>query len=377
MDEPGAGGQHGSVAVTPLSFQYDGLPARVVFGAGTLARLPEEAARLQLRRVLIVSTAGQRKLADRASALLRSLSAAVFAEAAMHTPSQVTEAALALASDLRVDGFVAIGGGSAIGLSKALALRTDLPQLVVPTTYAGSEATPLLGETVAGVKQTQRSPKIRPETILYDVELTVGLPVSVSMASGLNAMAHAAEALYAPDLNPLTNLMAEAALTALIDALPRIQARPDDLDARTAALGGAWLSGCCLGVATMALHHKLCHTLGGTFGLPHAQTHAILLPHALSYNLPFAPEALRTLARVFRHEDPARALEELARRLGLPRALRELGMPETAIDRAADLAVRNPYPNPRTLEREAIRGLLVRAWSGGFPRTPSVELADA
>jgi alcohol dehydrogenase class IV len=262
-------------------------------------------------------------------------------------------------------------------LSKALALRTDLPQLVIPTTYAGSEATPLLGETVAGVKQTQRSLKILPETILYDVELTVELPVPVSMASGLNAMAHAVEALYAPDRNPLTNLMAEGALTALIDALPRIQARPDDLDARTVALGGAWLSGCCLGVTTMALHHKLCHTLGGTFGLPHAQTHAILLPHALAYNLPFAPEALRTLARVFHQEDPARALEEFARRLSLPRALCELGMPESAVDRAADLAVRNPYPNPRALEREAIRGLLVRAWAGAFPLTPSVELADA
>lgn len=353
----------------PLSFQYDPSPARVVFGTGTLARLPEEAARLQLRRVLIVSTAGQQKHADRASALLGPLAPAVFAEAAMHTPSQVTEAALALASDLRVDGLVAIGGGSAIGLSKALALRTDLPQLVIPTTYAGSEATPLLGETVAGVKRTQRSLKVLPETILYDVELTVGLPVPVSMASGLNAMAHAVEALYAPDRNPLTNLMAEAALTALIDALPRIQARLDDLDARTVALEGAWLSGCCLGVTTMALHHKLCHTLGGAFGLPHAQTHAILLPHALAYNLPFAPEALRTLARVFRQEDPARALEEFTRRLSLPRTLCELGMPETAIDRAADLAVRNPYPNPRALEREAIRGLLMRAWAG--------ELANA
>jgi maleylacetate reductase len=362
--------------VKPLSFQYDALPARIVFGAGTLTRLPEEAARLKLRRVLIVSTAGQRTHANRAGALLGSLTAGVFTGAAMHTPGDVTEAALVLAAELRADGFVAIGGGSAIGLSKALALRTDLPQLVIPTTYAGSEATPLLGETVAGIKQTQRSPKILPETILYDVELTVGLPVPTSMASGLNAMAHAVETLYAPDRNPLTDLMAEAALTAFIDALPRIQARPDDLDARSVALGGAWLSGCCLGVATMALHHKLCHTLGGAFDLPHAETHAILLPHALAYNLPFAPEARRTLVRVFGQEDPASALAQFARRLGLPRALCELGMPEAAIDRAADLAVRNPYPNPRALEREAIRGLLVRAWAGAVP-LPGVELAHA
>jgi maleylacetate reductase len=353
--------------VKPLAFQYEGLPARVVFGAGALARLPEEAARLQLRRVLILSTAGQRAHADRIRALLGSLAADVFARAVMHTPGQVTEAALALVSHLQIDGLIAIGGGSAIGLSKALALRTDLPQIVIPTTYAGSEATPILGETLEGVKRTQRSVKVLPETILYDVGLTVGLPVHVSMASGLNAMAHAVEALYAADRNPLTSLMAEAALVTFIDALPRIQSRPDDPDARAAALCAAWQCGCCLGTVGMALHHKLCHTLGGTFGLPHAETHAILLPHALAYNLPFAPEAQRVLARTFSREDPAVALEQFTQRLSLPRALSELGMPETAIDHAADLAVRNPYPNPRPLERGALRGLLARAWAGDPP----------
>jgi maleylacetate reductase len=361
----------------PLTFQYDALPARVVFGVGAIARLPEEAARLRLHCALIISTAGQRKHAERVKELLGPVAAGVFANAAMHTPRQVTEAAMALVADLRVDGFVAIGGGSAIGLSKGLALRTDLPQIVLPTTYAGSEATPILGETVGNVKHTQRSEKILPETILYDVDLTVGLPVSVSMASGLNAMAHAAEALYAPDRNPLTNPMAEAALNALIGALPQIHDRADDIDARTTALWGAWLSGCCLGVTTMGLHHKLCHTLGGTFGLPHAETHAVLLPHALAYNLPFAPDAQRTLIRVFLDPNPARALAEFSHRLDLPRALRELDMPETALDDAADIAVRNPYPNPRPLEREAIRGLLACAWAGSSPLTQSMKDADA
>jgi len=363
--------------VKPLTFQYDALPARVVFGTGTIAQLPEEAARLQLHRALIISTAGQRRHAERLKELLGPLAAGVFANAAMHTPGEVTEAAMAQAADLRVDGFIAIGGGSAIGLNKALALRTDLPQIVVPTTYAGSEATPVLGETVANVKHTQRSEKILPETILYDVDLTVGLPVSVSMASGLNSMAHAVEALYAPDRNPLTNLMAEAALKALIDALPQIHNRADDIDARTTALWGAWLSGCCLGVTMMGLHHKLCHTLGGSFGLPHAQTHAVVLPHALAYNLPFAPDAHRTLIGVFREPDPARALWEFAHRLHLPRALCELDMPETALDSAADFAVRNPYPNPRPLERGAIRGLLARAWAGSSPLTQSTGFENA
>ena len=363
--------------MSPLSFQHDALPGRVVFGAGTLARLPEEAGRLELQRVLILSTAGQRAQADRARVLLGPLAAEVFAGAVMHTPVEVTEAALALISRLQIDGLIAIGGGSTIGLSKALALRTDLPQIVIPTTYAGSEATPVLGETLEGIKRTRRSLKILPETILYDVELTVGLPVHVSMASGLNAMAHAAEALYSADRNPLTSLMAEGALAALVDALPRIQSRPNDLDARSAALSAAWLCGSCLGAVGMALHHKLCHTLGGTFGLPHAETHAILLPHALAYNLPFAPDAHRILARTLHSEDPAAALEQFARRVSLPRALSELGLPEAAIDHAADLAARNPYPNPRPLEREALRALLLRAWSGDPPLTEPREFADA
>ena len=327
--------------------------------------------------MLILSTAGQRAHADRVAALLGPLTTDVFAGAVMHTPVHVTEAALALASGLQIDGLIAIGGGSAIGLSKALALRTALPQIVIPTTYAGSEATPILGETLEGVKHTQRSLKVLPETALYDPELTVGLPVHVSMASGLNAMAHAAEALYSGDRNPLTSRLAEAGLAAFVDALPRIQSQPDDLEARSAALCGAWLCGCCLGAVGMGLHHKLCHTLGGTFGLPHAETHAILLPHALAYNLPFAPEAHRILARTLHGKDPAIALEQFTRRLSLPRALSELGMSEAAIDDAADLAVRNPYPNPRPLQRAALRGLLARAWAGDPPLTEPQELVDA
>jgi maleylacetate reductase len=363
--------------VKTLDFHYEALPARVVFGAGAFARLPEEAARLRLRRALIISSAGQRKLAERVTELLGSIAAGAFSNAAMHTPCEVTEAAMAHVADFGVDGFVAIGGGSAIGLSKALALRTDLPQIVVPTTYAGSEATPILGETIGNEKRTQRSEKVLPETILYDVNLTVQLPVSVSMASGLNAMAHAIEALYAPDRNPLTNSMAEAALKALIDALPVIHDRADDIEARSTALWGAWLSGCCLGVTTMGLHHKLCHTLGGTFGLPHAETHAVLLPHALDYNLPFAADAERTLIRLCIDPDPARALAELSRRLGLPKNLSALGMPESAIDSVADMTVSKPYPNPRPLERGVIRDLLARAWREGFPVARSMKDTNA
>ena len=359
------------------SFQYESLPSRVVFGAGAIARLPEEADRLRMQRILVVSTAGQRKLAARVEGLLASRAVGTFSNAAMHTPREITDAASAQAEDLRVDGIVAVGGGSAIGLSKALALRTDLPQIVVPTTYAGSEATSILGETVANEKITQRSAKVLPETIVYDVELTIGLPMSVSMASGLNAIAHAVEALYAPDRNPLTNAMAETALGALIDALPEIHERSDNLEARSKALWGAWLSGCCLGVTTMGLHHKLCHTLGGTLGLPHAETHAVVLPHVLDYNLSQAPEAHRTLSRLWTDPDPARALAEFICRLGLPTTLSALGMPAHAIDRVADLAVSKPYPNPRPLERGPLRDLLAHAWADGFPLNRSMKDMNA
>jgi alcohol dehydrogenase class IV len=353
--------------VTALSFIYQASPARVVFEPGGLARLETEAARLDLDRVMVLSTREQRHHGERAAAALGARLAGIFSGAAMHTPVEVTIEALALARKAQVDGLVAIGGGSAIGLAKALALRTDLPQIVVPTTYAGSEATPILGETRDGLKTTQRSVKVLPEVILYDVELTLTLPVSLSVTSGLNAIAHAAEALYAQDRNPLIEAMAEEAVRVLAAALPRIRHEPEDLAARSEALYGAWLCGTCLGTVSMALHHKICHTLGGAFGLPHAETHAVMLPHTLAYNLPAAEDAGRRLSRALDGQDPALALDHLARGLGAPRALRDLGMAEEALDRAADLAVENAYANPRPIERSEIRAMLARAWSGHPP----------
>ena len=287
-----------------------------------------------------------------------------FAGAVIHTPVAVTLKALDVLRDVSADCLVAIGGGSTTGLAKALALRTDLPQLVIPTTYAGSEATPILGETQDGRKVTQRSMKVLPEVILYDVDLTLTLPPALSASSGMNALAHAVEALYAQDTNPIICLMAEAAIAALADALPRIVAAPQDREARSDALYGAWLCGACLGSVGMALHHKLCHTLGGTFDLPHAETHAALLPYAVAYNEAAAPAAMLRLARALGVSLPVRGLQDLGARLKVPSSLQALGMPESGIDQAADLALANPYWNPRPLERAAIRALLDDAWHG-------------
>jgi alcohol dehydrogenase class IV len=183
----------------------------------------------------------------------------------------------------------------------------------------------------------------------------------------MNAIAHAVEALYAEDGNPLTSLMAEEGIAALGRALPRIVVAPSDGPARHDALYGAWLCGTCLGAVGMSLHHKLCHVLGGSFDLPHAETHAIMLPHATAYNAVAAPEAMVRIARALGASDAAHGLHELAHRLGLPKTLAEIGMPESGIDRAADIAVQNAYANPRPVERASIRELIVAAYRGEPP----------
>ena len=349
------------------AFSYEALPVRVIFGVGAAAALPQEVDRLGLQRVMVISTAGRADQGRSVAKLLSHRVGAVCDAARMHTPVAVTEQVLATVERERIDGLVAVGGGSAIGLAKAVALRTDLPQIAIPTTYAGSEATPIIGQTQDGIKTTQRSLRVLPEVVVYDVDLTLGLPVAVSVASGMNAMAHAAEALYAQDGNPVIDLLAEEAVRRLVRALPLIVADPTDRAARSDALYGAWLCGTCLGAVGMSLHHKLCHTLGGGFGLPHAETHSVILPHALAYNLAAAPQARERLARAIGADDPAGGLHRLALTLGAPTSLQLLGLPAEAIDEAADLAMRNPYWNPRPFDRAALRALLARAWAGAAP----------
>jgi maleylacetate reductase len=348
-------------------FVYTGLPSRVVFGSGTIAKVGEELERLGVTRAMMLGTPAQRGEVERLANDLGSRAAGVFAGAVMHTPIDVTERALEATRAAGADGLVSLGGGSTIGLGKAIALRTDLPQLVVPTTYAGSEMTPILGETKAGVKTTQRTNKVLPETVIYDVDLTLTLPVGMSGTSGLNAIAHAVEALYAQDRNPVVSTFAEEGIRSLAEALPAIVGAPTDAKARAKALYGAWLCATCLGAAGTAIHHKLCHTLGGSFDLPHAETHAIVLPHAAAYVAPAEPEVMARIARALAAKDAPGGLYDLARAVGAPRALRDLGMPEDGVDRATDIALANPYWNPRPLERSAVRELLFRAWAGDRP----------
>ena len=346
------------------SFTHTALPMRVVFGPGSLARLPEEVAALGLTRVLVLCSPEQAATGQLVADALGDRAAGVLAEARMHVPVEVAHRAQALAAELGADGCVAVGGGSAVGLGKAIALEHGLPVLAVPTTYAGSEMTPVWGLTADGVKKTGRDPRVLPVSVVYDPELTLTLPVAMSVTSGMNAIAHAVEGLYAPDGTPIVSLMAAEGVRALVSALPRIAAEPADLEARGDAQYGAWLCGAVLGATTMSLHHKLCHALGGTLDLPHAPTHTVVLPHALAFNAPAVPDAVAALGL---GADPARALWDLAGELGAPRSLAELGMAEADVDVVADQVLASPYANPRPVTRDGVTALLHRARAGEPP----------
>ncbi len=348
-------------------FTYESRAQRVLFGPGTLAQAPEELDRLGARKALVLCTAPQRTQAEQVAALLGPRAAGIFDGAVMHVPMASAEAARAAAAAAGADALVAVGGGSTVGLAKAIALVSPLPVLAIPTTYAGSEMTPIYGLTENGIKRTGRDVRVLPRSVLYDPELTLALPVGLSLVSGINAIAHAAEGLYAADGNPVTGLMAAEGIAALGRALPALHAAPHDLAARSDALYGAWLCGLVLGSVAMALHHKLCHTLGGSFNLPHAELHTVVLPHVLAYNAGAAPQAMQRIATALGTADAAQGVQALARRLGAPVALRDIGMREEDVDRACALALRDAYPNPRPIEAGPLRALLQAAYEGAAP----------
>jgi maleylacetate reductase len=352
------------------NFIYNGQPSRVIFGAGSLQQLTREIEALGASKALILCTPEQRASAQRVADLLGARAAGIFDRAVMHVPIETAREARAVAQQLGADCAVAIGGGSTTGLGKAIALDSSLPILAIPTTYAGSEMTPIYGITEAGLKKTGKDPRVLPRTVIYDPELTLSLPVAMSVTSGINAIAHAAEGLYAQDRNPVMDLMAEEGIAAIARAIPAIQKDAHDMEARSDALYGAWLCGVVLGNVGMALHHKLCHTLGGSFNLPHAEIHTVVLPQAMAFNAIAAPEAMKRIARALNTQSAAQGLFDLAARNGAPVALRDIGMEEEDLDKAADMAVSNPYWNPRPFGREQrgeIRNLLQRAFEGLRP----------
>lgn len=348
------------------SFTYAGNPSRILFGSGRSADVGAAVEALGCKRALVLSTPHQKAEAEALSDRLGALSVGVFAGAVMHTPVDVTDAALKLVQDTKADCVVSLGGGSTTGLGKAIAYRTDLPQVVIPTTYAGSEVTPILGQTEGGRKTTVRNASILPEVVIYDPDLTLGLPVGMSVTSGLNAMAHAVEGLYARDRNPVSTLMALDGLRAFRDSLPVLINNPQQAEARAEALYGAWLCGTVLGTVGMALHHKICHTLGGSFDTPHAETHAVMLPHTAAFNAEAAQTELSAAAGLF-DGSIGGGLWDFAKSIGAPLSLKDFGLTQADLDRAAEIATENPYWNPRPIDLKSIRALLQQAWEGVRP----------
>lgn len=340
---------------------------RVRFGADIRGEIGAEMETLGASRALILSTPNQAAMAMEIAEQLGSRAAGVYTKARVHTPAEITEEAVAHARGVTADSVVAVGGGSTIGLGKAIALRTDLPQIVVPTTYAGSEATPILGETKDGLKTTISDPKVLPEVILYDPRLVVSLPTDLTVTSALNAMAHAAEGLYARNRDDETTELACLGLQAFADGLAAVVEDPRDLTAREATLRGAWACGTVLGKVGMALHHKLCHALGGSFDLPHAETHAVILPHAIRYNEVEVPKLLAPVSRILDGPAPGLSIWRFAQRNGAPMSLGTLGLTEDDIDRAVSIVMQKPYWNPRPITEEGIRALLRSALEGRAP----------
>ena len=347
-------------------FVYNAPAMRVVFGAGSVAELAKEVDRLGAKRALLLATPGRTAMVKSVADPLGIRVAGVFDRVVMHTPLELAEEARRLAASVQADCCVVVGGGSTIGFGKAIALTSALPLLAVPTTYSGSEMTTIWGISAGGAKKTGRDPKVLPKTVIYDPALTLDLPPHVSAASGMNAMAHCVEALYAHDGNPIVSMMAEEGIRALASALPRVMENPKDIDARSDALYGAWLAGCTISTTSIALHHKLCHVLGGSFNLPHAETHSIVLPHAVRYT-ESAAEAMRRIERALGKRDAATAIYDLEKKLRLPLRLADIGMKEQDLERAARIAADAPYPNPRKVEYAPVLELLRHAYEGVRP----------
>ena len=343
-------------------FSYHRRAVRVVFGAGSLATLRDELARAGIQRPLVLATPGRSRMGADLAASLGDAVAGVFLRAAPHVPAPLVVEARDEAVRLNADGLVTIGGGSSIGLGKAVAREIPLPLVAIPTTYSGSEMTEIWGVTDAQGKRTARDPRAAPKIVIYDPALTQSLSPAVSATSGMNAMAHAVEALYAPELQPLTALAAEEAIRELGRSLPVVIRRPDDLTVRTDTLRAAHLSGIALDSASMGLHHKLAHVLGGSFGLPHAETHSVLLPHVVAYNEPAAPEAMRVIANALGAASASGGLRALNEALGVTYGLRDLGLHAGDIDRAAEIATSASYPNPRTPTPAEVREILQQAY---------------
>ena len=350
-------------------------PDRIVFGVGAEARTADTLAELGAQRVLFICSERRRAGADRIAAALGSRRAGVFTTDQPQVPQAVADAAAQAARDAGADWVVAHGGGTPVGVAKAVALQADVRVGAVVTTYAGSERTSIWGLTADGVKTTGRDDRVRPRLVVYDPELVLGLPRELSLQSLLNALAHSVEALYAETVTPDARKAAEDSLAPLLAGLRAVGEDPTDLHGRTESMYGAYLAANALNGASMALHHKLAHVLGGSLGTPHAATHATLLPYTLAFNLVGAPDAAAALKRAWSTEDPGALLYDTMRELGLKTTLASLELTLDDLHRAAALAVTQRYPNPRPVTEDSVQQLLMDGWHDRRPALDTTRIA--
>jgi maleylacetate reductase len=351
-----------------VRFTHETLPQRVVFASFEAAdRVAEEVSLLGGSRAMVIAGEAEGALAER---VVAEVPVAVrHTEVVMHVPTDVADRARKAADDHQVDVVVSVGGGSTTGLAKAVALTTGLPVVAVPTTYAGSEATSVWGLTEGNRKTTGTDPRVLPRAVVYDASLMLSLPVALSVASGLNALAHCVDSMWAPRTDPIDQAIALEGIRALTGGLPHVVAAPHDVEGREHALYGAYLAAVAFASAGSGLHHKICHVLGGMFNLPHAQTHAVVLPHVLALNAPSVPGLERRMAAAFDTPSAVDGLQRLRDRVDAPRALRDYGLREEDIPAAVEAVMAAvPPDNPTPVTASILHRLLRAAWEGRQPR---------
>jgi maleylacetate reductase len=349
-------------------FIWSAFPSRVVFAPGAVRRVPDEVARLEMRRVLVIGSGASAAALDNLHDALGDRVAGALRNAAQHVPSGIADDAVRLARDVAADIVVTLGGGSATGLGKAIAQARDLPLIAVPTTYAGSEMTPIWGRTSEGRKQTWSDERVLPRTVVYDPELFVGMPPRLAAASGMNALAHCLEALWSAGANPITSVLAHEGGRRLTAGLPRVVDDPNDVGTHASNLVGACLAGVALAQAGTGIHHRTCHVLGGGWNLPHAETHAVVLPHSTALVGARVPDAMAEASRLLEADDPPVAIFLLLERLRLPVSLAALGMPEDALEEAARRVMDASRNDPLVADEDAVRRMLGDAFVGRAPQ---------
>lgn len=349
------------------NFTYEQRAQRIIFGWGRLADIEDEADHLSARRIFMISERSTKPVADEIRQRLGDRIAGKIPEVRPHVPKEDVDAVGKQADAAGSDLVLTVGGGSATGLGKAIVLERAVPLMTVATTYAGSEVTPIYGITEAGRKRTGSDERVLPKTVIYDAQLTIPLSKRVTATSGMNAIAHCVEGLYAPNASPITTLLAEEGIRVLNEALPACLESPSDKAFRSGALYGAYLAGTVLAGTGMAIHHRICHVLGGTFGLAHGDVNAVVLPHAVAFNQPFVPEPIARIAQIIGTQTAASGLFELAQTLEAPTSLAELGMGTSDLERAASLVVDGDFYNPRPVAIDDVVQILEAAYDGRRP----------